>query len=132
MRRRVARANGVVIGTLPFFLAQSVTAEAAQRCSRPCTQYSQPRPQDLRYPGCCDAMRFLLRDLRLIERRDLLRQVLAHAMPHSRKDVVIVFASTSGLRGEQRTADGVISACSNCCTKAGCRARGRRARGGFA
>lgn len=60
----------------------------------------------IRYPGHRDAMAFLLHDLRLIERRDLLRQVLEHAVPHSREDVVIVFASASGLRGgrfEQET-----------------------------
>lgn len=60
----------------------------------------------IRYPGHRDAMAFLLHDLRLIERRDLLRQVLEHAVPHSREDVVIVFASASGLRAgrfEQET-----------------------------
>lgn len=60
----------------------------------------------IRYPGHRDAMAFLLHDLRLIERRDLLRQVLDQAVPHSREDVVIVFASASGLRGgrfEQET-----------------------------
>lgn len=60
----------------------------------------------IRYPGHRDAMAFLLHDLRLIERRDLLRQVLEQAVPHSREDVVIVFASASGLRGgrfEQET-----------------------------
>jgi saccharopine dehydrogenase-like NADP-dependent oxidoreductase len=60
----------------------------------------------MRYPGHREAMRFLLHDLRLIERRDLLRQILEHAVPHSREDVVIVFASASGKRGgrfEQET-----------------------------
>jgi saccharopine dehydrogenase-like NADP-dependent oxidoreductase len=60
----------------------------------------------IRYPGHRDAMSFLLHDLRLIERRDLLRQVLEHAVPHSREDVVIVFASAAGLRNgrfEQET-----------------------------
>ncbi|HSV59971.1 MAG TPA: saccharopine dehydrogenase C-terminal domain-containing protein [Variovorax sp.] len=60
----------------------------------------------IRYPGHRDAMNFLLHDLRLIERRDLLRQVLEHAVPHSREDVVILFASASGLRAgrfEQET-----------------------------
>jgi saccharopine dehydrogenase-like NADP-dependent oxidoreductase len=52
----------------------------------------------IRYPGHRDAMAFLLQDLRLIERRDLLRQVLELAVPHSREDVVILFASASGLR----------------------------------
>jgi saccharopine dehydrogenase-like NADP-dependent oxidoreductase len=65
----------------------------------------------IRYPGHRDAMTFLLHDLRLIERRDLLRQVLEHAVPHSREDVVIVFASASGLRDgrfEQETRVGRV------------------------
>lgn len=60
----------------------------------------------IRYPGHRDAMKLLLHDLRLIDRRDLLRQVLENAVPHSREDMVIVFASASGLRGgrfEQET-----------------------------
>jgi saccharopine dehydrogenase-like NADP-dependent oxidoreductase len=52
----------------------------------------------IRYPGHRDAMNFLLHDMRLIERRDLLRQVLEHAVPHSREDIVILFASATGLR----------------------------------
>ncbi|MFD0669139.1 saccharopine dehydrogenase family protein [Ramlibacter sp. MAHUQ-53] len=52
----------------------------------------------IRYPGHRAAMQFLLHDLRLVERRDLLRQVLEHAVPHSRQDLVIVFASATGLR----------------------------------
>jgi len=52
----------------------------------------------IRYPGHRDAMAFLLQDLRLVERRDLLRQVLELAVPHSREDMVILFASASGLR----------------------------------
>jgi saccharopine dehydrogenase-like NADP-dependent oxidoreductase len=62
--------------------------------------------KSIRYPGHRDAMDFLLHDLRLVERRDLLRQVLEHAVPHSREDVVIVFASASGRRNgrlEQET-----------------------------
>jgi saccharopine dehydrogenase-like NADP-dependent oxidoreductase len=60
----------------------------------------------IRYPGHRAAMAFLLHDLRLVERRDLLRQVLEQAVPHSRQDMVIVFASACGLRGgrfEQET-----------------------------
>ncbi|MET3515140.1 saccharopine dehydrogenase-like NADP-dependent oxidoreductase [Pseudacidovorax sp. 1753] len=60
----------------------------------------------IRYPGHRDAMSFLLHDLRLIERRGLLRDVLEHAVPHSREDVVILFASASGMRDgrfEQQT-----------------------------
>lgn len=62
--------------------------------------------KSLRYPGHRDAMHLLLHDLRLAERRDLLRQVLENAVPHSREDVVVVFASATGLRNgrlEQET-----------------------------
>ncbi len=52
----------------------------------------------IRHVGHRDAMALLLHDLRLIERRDLLRQVLENAVPHSREDLVIVFASAQGLR----------------------------------
>lgn len=65
----------------------------------------------IRYPGHREAMNFLLHDLRLIERRDLLRQVLEHAVPHSREDVVILFASASGRRDgrfEQETRVGRV------------------------
>ncbi|SFL90455.1 saccharopine dehydrogenase family protein [Variovorax sp. OV329] len=54
--------------------------------------------KSIRYPGHREAMNFLLHDLRLVERRDLLRQVLELAVPHSRDDVVILFAAASGLR----------------------------------
>ena len=52
----------------------------------------------LRHPGHRDAMHLLLHGLRLAERRDLLREVLLHAVPHSRDDMVIVHATATGLR----------------------------------
>jgi saccharopine dehydrogenase-like NADP-dependent oxidoreductase len=52
----------------------------------------------IRYPGHREGMRFLLHDMRLINRRDLLREILEHAVPHTRQDVVILFASASGRR----------------------------------
>jgi saccharopine dehydrogenase-like NADP-dependent oxidoreductase len=71
--------------------------------------------------------------MRLIERRDLLREVLEFAVPHSREDVVIMFASASGrrdgrfeqdtrsarifgewLRGTQRTAIELTTAAGIC------------------
>jgi saccharopine dehydrogenase-like NADP-dependent oxidoreductase len=60
----------------------------------------------IRYPGHREGMRFLLHDMRLITRRDLLREILEHAVPHTRQDVVILFASASGQRAgrfEQET-----------------------------
>ena len=52
----------------------------------------------IRHPGHRDAMHLLLHGLRLIERRDLLRQVLDGAVPHSRDDMVVMAATATGMR----------------------------------
>ena len=53
----------------------------------------------IRYPGHAALMKALLNDLRLRERRDVLKDILENALPATLQDVVIVFASVSGLRG---------------------------------
>lgn len=55
----------------------------------------------VRYPGHRDIMKTLMRDLRLGERRDLLKDVLEHALPATRQDVVLVFVTVTGYRGGQ-------------------------------
>lgn len=55
----------------------------------------------LRHPGHRDAMHLLLHGLRLVERRELLRQVLDGAVPHSRDDMVVIAAMATGLRAGQ-------------------------------
>jgi saccharopine dehydrogenase-like NADP-dependent oxidoreductase len=60
----------------------------------------------IRYPGHAALMKTLLNDLRLRERRDLLKDILEHALPATYQDVVIVYASVSGERAgrlEQET-----------------------------
>jgi saccharopine dehydrogenase-like NADP-dependent oxidoreductase len=52
----------------------------------------------VRYPGHRDIMNLLLQDLRLHERRDLLGQILRHAVPSTRQDVVLVFVTATGYR----------------------------------
>ena len=52
----------------------------------------------IRYPGHRNLMKFLLEDLRLRERRDMLRQILEFAVPITFQDVVIVFCNVTGLR----------------------------------
>ncbi len=52
----------------------------------------------IRYPGHRDLMKFLLEELRLRDRRDLLRQILEVAVPITYQDVVIVFCNVTGLR----------------------------------
>ncbi|MBE7210553.1 MAG: saccharopine dehydrogenase NADP-binding domain-containing protein [Gluconacetobacter diazotrophicus] len=53
----------------------------------------------IRYPGHAAVMRTLLNDLRLRERRPLLKDILEHAIPVTDQDVVIVFTSVTGERG---------------------------------
>lgn len=62
----------------------------------------------VRYPGHRNIMKLLVRDLQLglPERRAILKEVLETAIPITRQDVVLVFASVCGMRGgrlEQET-----------------------------
>src|SRR5271170_2443527 len=50
----------------------------------------------IRYPGHAAIMRALLNDLRLRDRRDVLKNILEHAVPTTLQDVVIVFVTVSG------------------------------------
>ena len=52
----------------------------------------------MRYPGHAAVMRLLLRDLRLGERRDMLRAILEHALPATTQDVVVIFVTVIGTR----------------------------------
>ena len=53
----------------------------------------------IRYPGHAAFMKALLNDLRLRERRDVLKDILENALPATLQDVVIVYVSVSGQRG---------------------------------
>jgi saccharopine dehydrogenase-like NADP-dependent oxidoreductase len=55
----------------------------------------------IRYPGHRELMFFLIRDLRLGERRDLLKEVLEQAIPAIFQDQVVVFCNATGWRGDQ-------------------------------
>jgi saccharopine dehydrogenase-like NADP-dependent oxidoreductase len=52
----------------------------------------------IRYPGHRNLMKFLLEDLRLRERRAMLREILEFAVPITYQDVVIVFCNVTGMR----------------------------------
>ena len=52
----------------------------------------------IRYPGHAAIMKVLLNDLRLRDRRDVLKDILEHALPATLQDVVIVFVTVSGLQ----------------------------------
>jgi saccharopine dehydrogenase-like NADP-dependent oxidoreductase len=53
----------------------------------------------VRYPGHRDIMKVLLEDLRLSERRALLKDVLEVAIPGTAQDVVLIFVAVSGWQG---------------------------------
>jgi saccharopine dehydrogenase-like NADP-dependent oxidoreductase len=52
----------------------------------------------IRYPGHAAIMKALLHDLRLKDRRGVLKDILENALPATLQDVVIVFVTVSGLR----------------------------------
>lgn len=51
----------------------------------------------VRYPGHRDIMKLLLNDLRLAERRNLLKDILESSVPITLQDVVLVFVNVSGM-----------------------------------
>jgi saccharopine dehydrogenase-like NADP-dependent oxidoreductase len=53
----------------------------------------------VRYPGHRDIMKILIQDLRLGERRELLKDILENALPATMQDVVLVFVTVSGTKG---------------------------------
>jgi len=55
----------------------------------------------IRYPGHHMLMKFLLQDLRLTDRRELLKDVMENAIPITFQDVVIVFCTARGTRNGQ-------------------------------
>ncbi|MCM2503457.1 saccharopine dehydrogenase NADP-binding domain-containing protein [Aureimonas altamirensis] len=52
----------------------------------------------LRYPGHAAIMKTLLDDLGLRHRREVLKDILEHALPATRQDVVVTFATVTGMR----------------------------------
>ncbi|MES2887709.1 MAG: saccharopine dehydrogenase family protein [Pseudomonadota bacterium] len=52
----------------------------------------------IRYPGHAAIMKALLHDLRLRDRRDVLKDILEQAVPATMQDVVIVFVTVSGMK----------------------------------
>ncbi|HUZ64995.1 MAG TPA: saccharopine dehydrogenase family protein [Acetobacteraceae bacterium] len=52
----------------------------------------------IRYPGHAAIMKVLLQDLRLCERRDLIKDIFEHALPSTMQDVVVIFVTASGTK----------------------------------
>ncbi len=52
----------------------------------------------IRYPGHRAIIQTLLHDLRLIERRDLLKDIFEASIPSTKQDVVLVFVTVTGMK----------------------------------
>ena len=52
----------------------------------------------IRYPGHAAIMKALLNDLRLSERRDVLKDIFENALPSTFQDVVVIFVTATGTR----------------------------------
>jgi saccharopine dehydrogenase-like NADP-dependent oxidoreductase len=57
----------------------------------------------VRYPGHRDIVKMLIRDLRLGQRRELLKDVLEAAIPMTLQDVVLIFITVSGTKDGRLT-----------------------------
>jgi saccharopine dehydrogenase-like NADP-dependent oxidoreductase len=57
----------------------------------------------VRYPGHCGIMKMLLEDLRLKERRGLLKDILETSVPITHQDVVLIFVVVTGMRDGRLT-----------------------------
>jgi saccharopine dehydrogenase-like NADP-dependent oxidoreductase len=57
----------------------------------------------VRYPGHRDLVKMLIRDLRLGQRRDVLKDVLETAIPMTLQDVVLIFVTVSGMKDGRLT-----------------------------
>ena len=55
----------------------------------------------IRYPGHCALMKALLIDLRLRDRRHVLKDILEQALPTTMQDVVVILVSVSGWQGDR-------------------------------
>jgi saccharopine dehydrogenase-like NADP-dependent oxidoreductase len=52
----------------------------------------------VRYPGHCAVMKMLLEDLRLRNRRGLLKDIMEQSLPITHQDVVLIFVTATGMR----------------------------------
>lgn len=52
----------------------------------------------LRYPGHCEKIHLLLKDLKLNKDRTTLKRILEHAIPQTLQDVVLIYASVTGTK----------------------------------
>jgi saccharopine dehydrogenase-like NADP-dependent oxidoreductase len=61
----------------------------------------------IRYPGHRNAMQLLLKDLRLSERIDQLKDILEYALPGTAQDQVVIFFTATGQKNKQLQQDSI-------------------------
>lgn len=54
----------------------------------------------IRYPGHRDHVWMLVRDLKLCEHRDTFKSLIEYGIPTTRQDVVLIFVTVTGMRGD--------------------------------
>ncbi len=54
--------------------------------------------KSVRYPGHLDVMRFLINDLRMKDKQELLVEILEDAIPYTKQDVVLVYVDVTGVK----------------------------------
>lgn len=57
----------------------------------------------MRYPGHCEKIKFLMDDLDLNDDRETLERILESAIPTTTQDVIVIYASVSGISHSQFT-----------------------------
>ncbi len=62
-------------------------------------QVSTMNYKTLRYPGHCEKIHLLMKDLKLNEDRGTLKRILEQAVPQTLQDVVLLYASVTGTKG---------------------------------
>lgn len=55
----------------------------------------------IRYPSHCRIMNLLMNDLKLNNKRDILKVVMEHAIPRTKQDVVLIYVTVIGTKNEQ-------------------------------
>lgn len=63
----------------------------------------------VRYPGHCQKMRFLMKDLHLNEDRSTLKKILEHALPKTAQDVALIYVSITGKKDEQMISETYVN-----------------------
>jgi saccharopine dehydrogenase-like NADP-dependent oxidoreductase len=100
--------NGRRIATLPLDGVERITIDGveyeafntsggvATMCETFAGQVQELNYKTLRYPGHRDLMKFLLQDLNLATRQDLVTQIFDHEVPLTESDVVVFYVSVVG------------------------------------